>query len=170
MSQLKVDSIIPVGGVATGQGGGIIQTIQESTTTLVSTTSTSAVDSTLSATITPTSTSSKILVFVSQQFRLRRTSGDSSGGSFILLRGSTTIHTGPGRYGIWFQAGGSSAIDHYQRWNIQVFDSPNTTSATTYKTQLTVHNSSHNLRAQPVGISGSGIDGKSYITLMEVSG
>ena len=56
MSQIKVNSIIPVGGVATGQGGGIIQTIQESTTTLVSTTSTSAVDSTLSASITPTST------------------------------------------------------------------------------------------------------------------
>ena len=168
MSQLKVNSIIPVGGVATGQGGGIIQTIQESTTTLVSTTSTSAVDSTLTASITPTSTSSKILILVSQQFRLRYDSGAEAGGSFILLRDSTTIHTGPGRYGIWFQANGSSAVDHYQRWNIQVLDSPNTTSSTTYKTQLTVHNSNYNLKAQPVG-SGSGNDGKSYITLMEVS-
>ena len=66
MSQLKVNSIIPVSGVPTGGGGGIIQVKQVVKLDSFTTTSTSAVDVTgLSVNITPTSTSSKILVMVS---------------------------------------------------------------------------------------------------------
>ena len=62
MSQLKVNSIIPVGGVATGQGGGIIQVVQTvksdafSHTDLAKNTQTATV---LSRSITPSSNSNK---------------------------------------------------------------------------------------------------------------
>jgi len=62
MSQLKVNSIVPVGGLPSGANGGIIQVVQTYSTTLISTTSTSFVDSGISATITPSSASNKILI------------------------------------------------------------------------------------------------------------
>jgi hypothetical protein len=67
MSQLKVNSIVPVGGLASGFSGGIIQTVQ----TLKTDTSSFTIptqgfydDTSFSASITPTSTSSKILVSI----------------------------------------------------------------------------------------------------------
>ena len=67
MSQLKVNSIIPVSGVPTGGGGGIIQVKQTAKTDTFSNTNTSShVDVTgLSVTITPTSATSKILIELS---------------------------------------------------------------------------------------------------------
>tara|TARA_R100000329_G_C7511922_1_gene180292 strand:+ start:20 stop:586 length:567 start_codon:yes stop_codon:yes gene_type:complete len=69
MSTLKVNSIIPVAGVPTGGGGGIIQIVQKtktdtSTTSVTSNTTSTAFESVSSMThaITPISASSKILV------------------------------------------------------------------------------------------------------------
>ena len=66
MSQLKVNSIVPVAGAPTGGGGGIIQVKQTlKNDTASSSTTTSFTDiSGLSVSITPTSSSSKILLFV----------------------------------------------------------------------------------------------------------
>ena len=69
MSQLKVNSIVPVGGLPSGAtAGGVIQTVTASTTTQVSqsyssegTITTTITDTGLSASITPSSNSSKIL-------------------------------------------------------------------------------------------------------------
>ena len=62
MSQIKVNSIIPVSGVPTGGGGGIIQVKSVVKTDIFTSTSTSFVDITgMSVNITPTSSSSKIL-------------------------------------------------------------------------------------------------------------
>ena len=74
MSQLKVNSIIPVSGVPTGGGGGIIQTVTAVKTDTASTNSTSFVDTGLEATITPTSSTSKILIICCANF-----SGNDSG-------------------------------------------------------------------------------------------
>ena len=66
MSQLKVNSIVPVGGVASGAGGGIIQvksvtdTVRESTGSFSC--SQSYVDTPFAVTITPTSSSNKMLI------------------------------------------------------------------------------------------------------------
>ena len=68
-SELRVDKIVPVNGVPTGGGGGVIQTIMGSTTTQVETTSKTFSDSTLTATITPTRSDSKILITVAQLLR-----------------------------------------------------------------------------------------------------
>ena len=74
MSQLKVNSIIPVGGVASGGGGGVIQTIHKDYRTFFSTTALIPLDDTIpqntegaevfTQAITPTSTSNFIKITV----------------------------------------------------------------------------------------------------------
>ena len=59
MSQLKVDSIVPRGGLPSGANGGIIQTVAVHKSDSTSTTSTSFTDSGLEASITPQSSSIK---------------------------------------------------------------------------------------------------------------
>ena len=65
MSQIKVNSIIPVSGVPTGGGGGIIQ-IVEAVKTDTATTSTSIYGAIagLQPQITPTSNTSKIMMLI----------------------------------------------------------------------------------------------------------
>ena len=147
MSQLKVNSIVPVGGVASGQSGGIIQIVQNTTSTHASNTTTTFADTNLSATITPTSTSNKILIFISQTAR-------------VLMTGAV---------GGGFYANMASNVNVYFIHNTHMIDTPSTTSATTYKTQMKVvlAGSSREIEAQPEGGAGNGI---STITLMEVSG
>ena len=67
MSTLKVNSIIPVSGVPTGGGGGIVQTVKAVKTDTASQSSIGSpgswsLEGTFDASITPTSTSSKILI------------------------------------------------------------------------------------------------------------
>ena len=142
MSTLKVNSIIPVAGVPTGGGGGIVQMKQTVKTDTFSTTSTSAVDVTgMSVTITPTSSSSKILI----TYNLRA-SCENIQMSFFLKRGSTTIYVGNGD-GNRIQAssviGGivdPSSVNRTPQENVVFFiDSPATTSAVTYKIQTQVN-------------------------------
>ncbi len=88
MSQLKVNSIIPVAGVPTGGGGGIIQVVQAVKDDTATFTTTSFTDITgLSASITPTSSSSKILV---EAFVYVSNIGNTTG-MINIVRGSTNI-------------------------------------------------------------------------------
>ena len=94
MSTLKVNSIIPVAGVPTGGGGGIIQIKQAVKSNVQTTTASygSWVDiADLSVSITPTSSSSKILVNYSLMC-----SSDNTIIGIKLLRGSTAIGEGSG--------------------------------------------------------------------------
>tara|TARA_R100000278_G_scaffold74532_1_gene58275 strand:- start:57 stop:590 length:534 start_codon:yes stop_codon:yes gene_type:complete len=176
MSQIKVNSIVPAGGLPAGANGGIIQVVQATQTSEVSTTGTSFVDTGLSGTITPSSNSSKILVMVTQRFFISR-STDQARAGFQLLRGSTVILTGPNTAsgsepgGEGFSSGnGPSAIQVAGAYSCSFLDSPSTTSATTYKTQFANNQSS----ASPTIFinslnNNSGEDGVSTITLFEVS-
>jgi len=171
MSQLKVNSIIPVAGVPTGGGGGIIQVVEDSTTTSVTNTTTTMVDTNLSGTITPTSSSSKVLVIVQQQmFFANNASGTGAG--LNLLRGSTTIHHGArnssGSYDQFISGGGLSSINHHYTKVIHFLDSPNTTSATTYKTQFSLY-ATGNSDSTNCQNNSTPYNGKSFIYLMEVS-
>jgi len=138
MSQIKVNSIVPVGGLPGGAtGGGIIQMVQAVKTDTASTNSpaeTAFVDTGLSVSITPQSTSSKILVlwniFIGS-------SGDNVTG-LKLQRGTTDILLGDAsstRVRVT-QAQGSKYDNDLWQSDIQsgqYIDSPSTTSATTYK-------------------------------------
>ena len=130
MSILKVDSISEK---TTGNGvqiaGHVIQTIFVNDTNEFSSTSTSYVDTNLTATITPKSASSKILVTSNLTL-------DVACGSVIgarLLRGSTVLKT----EGYWSFISTQGTSDYIlMRQSHHYLDSPSTTSAITYKWQL----------------------------------
>jgi hypothetical protein len=121
---------------ATPAGGGkVLQVVMATTSTLVTSTSTSHTDSTLTGTITPSSATSKILVLVSQNFGARR-SQEENGVDVRLVRGATTIMSNP--QWLEYKTGlGSASISEFNHTGcLNYLDSPATTSATTYKTQF----------------------------------
>jgi hypothetical protein len=173
-SELRVDRIIPVNGVPTGGGGGIVQVVQASTNTQVNINTQTYTDTGLSATITPRFASSKILVITNHQIYAASTGDNDFYFGIRYLRDSTTIFTpttdsnGPFDYGV-AAYGASATRVWYSRCSPPEFlDSPNTTSAVTYKTQARTYSASNN--ANVYFQYDTTTDGTSYITLMEVSG
>jgi hypothetical protein len=118
--------------------GGLIQVVYSSTDVNASTTSTNFVDTGLQGIITPSSTSSKILVQVNFTVYALSSSGSSYSVGASLERNGTTIGGGSdsGRYAnggfidFW-----SSPTSPYttEKIGYQFLDSPNSTSALTYK-------------------------------------
>ena len=102
-----------------------LQIIQGTSTTPKSTTSTSFVDTNLTASITPQSASSKILIMAMGEMRTDTTGGASFA---VLARGGTPITNGMARNSVT-GAGLSHATLIY-------VDSPASTSALTYSVQL----------------------------------
>ena len=109
----------------------VLQVVQGITSTEVSTSGTTNIDTGLSATITPQSTSSKILVFVSQN-NCAKSSGNSQNSIFVrLLRGATAIHD-VCIFGLYTD----TALQNRGSFSSVYLDSPNTTSPVIYKTQF----------------------------------
>lgn len=146
--------------------GSIIQVVQFTTQTEVSNNGTTYQDTGLSQAITPTNANNKILVFVSQAYRLRNTTANTVGCDIRLIRGGTTLVQGPGNYGVWHQ-NGSGTVDIFNRMNYHYLDSPNTTDSTTYKTMHATYHSDHYIYSQPYASATA--SGTSYLTLMEVA-
>ena len=144
---------------AAAAGGKVLQVITATTTTQVSTTSASYVDSGLSAAITPSATSSKILVLVSMDIICSRGSAGYFRAQIQLLRGSTQLLYN--HFGGYSNVGTDNA--EYGTNNRTYLDSPSSTSAVTYKTQVQV-NSGATLKLQEGGASSR----PSTITLMEI--
>ncbi len=134
----------------------VLQIVNATYSTQTSTTSTTFADTGLTATITPTSATSQILVFVNQ-VGCHRNSGTNGALQLRLLRGATSIVTFEkylGYNGGTVEINAGSASTTY-------LDSPATTSATTYKTQLATDLGGYTLAVQANG-------GTSTITLMEI--
>jgi len=148
-------------GVVAAGSGTVIQVVQASTTTTVTNNTTTYTDSGISASITPTSSSNKILVITNQQYQWLRDVVDNGIG-IRLLRDSTTI---------WEPAPGAGPYlnftDNVQEYNnyvnIVYLDSPATTSSVTYKTQGRPYSTANNGRIS-FQVSGA----ESTILLMEV--
>jgi hypothetical protein len=152
------------GGVpawTTPSSGKVVQIVEASTTSSLSTTSGTYADITgVTATITPTSASNKILVMVN--FGAIYPTTSSSGttyGAIKLLRDSTAINeTSLG----WYLAAGTTGVgDFYFSHTLNQIDSPATTSATTYKCQ----------HKRPAGTAfySNATGGRVSIILMEVT-
>lgn len=107
----------------------IFQVVTGSTTTSTASTSTTWADTTLSATITPQATSSKILVFYSQAVY---TTAQGTGAGIRLARNLPSANTVL-RTEADISYGALSGLLVQQCWIY--LDSPSTTSAITYKTQ-----------------------------------
>lgn len=121
---------------ATG-GGKVLQVVSATYATQTSSTSTTPADTGLSASITPSATSSKVLVLVYQPMAVTRTA-TTLGGGMRLLRGSTALTEDKG-YNFFNINGLTSQYNEmYGFFSLSWLDSPSTTSSTTYKTQQRV--------------------------------
>jgi len=163
MSQIKVNSIVPVGGLPSGANGGIIQSIFTSTTSETSTTGTSYVDTGITATITPQSNSSKILVLASFQVQLFR-SASETGAAIQLMRGSTVISKRDQELHAEADTTSQSRIIFRYIHSLNFLDSPATTSATTYKIQMA---NTHSGNSPSVTVNRQTSPG--CLTLLEIS-
>jgi len=116
--------------------GKVLQVVYASYSTSTATTSTTYGDTGLSATITPSAATSKVMVLTGQTLSMSR----SDGGLYSklkLLRGATDILTiGNTAFGMEVYATGVTVLDTRSIVPVNYLDSPNTTSATTYKTQF----------------------------------
>ena len=144
--------------------GSVLQVVQSVVSTLQSTTSQTYVDVTgLTATITPTSASSKILVFVTPNIYL---STDGNGYPIYylqLLRTSTTIFRKKSY--LYADRAANSYFELAAEGNMIYLDSPNTTSAITYKVQTKVTYGSGTATI----IYQMSSEANSSITLMEIA-
>jgi hypothetical protein len=143
----------------TGQGtipsakmptGSVLQVVEGGRTTRVTHNSTTYTDVGVSATITPSSSSSKILV------QLTGTLGNANASNVVLLRlfrGSTEIGSGTGGstsdYNSFVSILQDTTTYSYGGISGSFLDSPSTTSATTYKIQMAAFNGTGVLGGRP---------------------
>lgn len=161
-SKLRVNQIEPVNGIPTGGGGGIIQVKMTQTINSGSQYSTGSgtyVDVTgYNCSITPTSTTSKILVTLNPIFLLNNGSGTSQKVALKLLRDSTSLLDQNDF--CTHQVGNAEADYLGVAGYFQYLDSPSTTSSITYKVQIKQH----------AGGGTTYVQTTSSIMLQEVSG
>jgi len=146
---------------SSGGGGKILQIVTATTTTDTGALSvTSYNDSGLSASITPSSTSSKIMVIISQTLNAERSSGEMNG--FVnIMRDSTQL-------GQWFYKAGTANYMPAIKSIIYV-DSPSSTSSVTYKTQIKGSTTADSGRVR-ANQQVSGSTSPSSIHLIEIAG
>ena len=132
---LTADSTISPTGLkwaAPAGGGKVLQVVYAETSTFTNSSSSTFADTALTATITPASASNTILVIVTQNGSGKDAVNAGTGLNLRLMRGATAIQTFGGAVGYTGQA-----MANYIGSVATTFkDSPNTTSATTYKTQI----------------------------------
>ena len=166
----SIPSGVTIANSGTASGfGKVLQVVQTAKTDIFSSTSTSYVDITgFSASITPTSSTNKILV------RFDITGGASSLAVYKLVRGSTDIAIGDlitshgqstTQAAQW--AGINGDRGYYVGMNF--LDSPSTTSLTTYKIQgFTDSGTFYINRSSSYSTTSVGSGSVSTITLMEI--
>ena len=146
---------------AAGSTGKLIQVVAGTTTTVVSSATNTYVDTTLTATITPTLSTSTILVIVQQNGAYKNSANAANAIGIRLLRGATEIAS----MGTNIGYSNSATIWEGPAGGLCYLDSPATTSATTYKTQVKSQNNTATVYVQD---SAAGTTAMSTITLMEI--
>tara|TARA_B100001094_G_scaffold108298_1_gene104249 strand:- start:2179 stop:2643 length:465 start_codon:yes stop_codon:yes gene_type:complete len=153
MSTLKVNALQNTSGNTLNF---IKQVVYAETNTETTVTSNVLIDTTLQATITPTSSSSKILVIIDHP-NCAKSTNTASGIRLYLYRGSTEIRQ------ITNGAGKNNQTDTFIFGiSSHYYDSPATTSSITYKTKFNNFVSGSSVTVQDNNIH-------SYMTLVEVA-
>jgi hypothetical protein len=116
---------------AAGGGGKVLQVIQATNATAVNTSATSYSSTGLSASITPSATSSKVLVFVHTAAAIQAA---DRRGIFTIFRGTTggTDLSSNTNYGLNNASTGSGDSSSIYPLSMNYLDSPSTTSSQTY--------------------------------------
>ena len=147
---------------ATAAGGGkVLQVVFASYNVQASSTSATFADTGLTASITPSATTSKVLVIVSQNGTYKLSGADTSIG-VKLLRGATDLLR---IEDIALYVGGTG-VSSVGSISATYLDSPASTSALTYKTQFNNTQATGTVRVQ--ASIGGGNNPYSTITLMEI--
>ena len=151
------------------RAGNVLQVVSATYSTYTAIVSTSYTDTGLSASITPSSASSKVLVFVSHQLSVYRSTNDIVSGSIRLVRGSTSILVMERSVALKAGTASDGSVVTGGRQGIVYLDSPATTSSVTYKTQGLVNTTSNSgeLRINDYEVSAG--NSASTITLVEVA-
>jgi len=154
---------LPALGSAQMPTGSVLQVVYGYTNSATAVATTSYTDIGLSANITPSSTSSKILVTYQIQCLLTDSTADR-GYAIKTLRDSTNIYEPSTQYanGYIYNPSTSSAVQNTAFSSGTFLDSPSSTSSITYKCQA------KSLDGKNVDINGTG--GRAMITLMEIAG
>ena len=138
--------------------GSVVQVIYGSTNTYVNSSITTFADTGLTASITPSSTSSKVLVIIHQN-GMRKAVGNAGNRIMLSLFKGSSEHTMIGA-GIAY----NNANDYNgDNTSITVLDSPSSTSAITYKTMFKNETAASNVQVQHSSAT-------STITLIEIKG
>lgn len=140
--------------VAAAGGGKVLQVVQGEYATETSSSSSTYADTGLTASITPSSASSKILIIVNQN---GCTKVNDTRLNLRLLRGATELKV----FGKNSMATATSLTIQGLAFGIAYLDSPSTTSSTTYKTQFASDGNAATVRVQQDSIV-------STITLLEI--
>tara|TARA_R100001480_G_scaffold2077_3_gene6323 strand:+ start:949 stop:1482 length:534 start_codon:yes stop_codon:yes gene_type:complete len=177
MSQLKVNSIVPVGGLPSGAKGGIIQVKQNIKTNVSSFNGSngnfSGNISGLTETIVTHSSSSKVLIILHTNY------STSSGqrGTFRILRGSTVLSVGDSNGSVTRGIVPSIApADNDSRCvpvSMMIIDSPGSAATHTYNVQGNAESAAGTVFINRTKGNNDAITyhaGISSITLMELGG
>ena len=153
--------VIPKAALPTGS---VLQVVNATYATEVSTSSNTLSDTGLTASITPTSSTSKILVLVDMSGVSKSTGNTQTNLGFYLLRASTQII----QFEYTATYTGTDIQNRVGSVSCNYLDSPATTSSTTYKVQFNSNGSSGTGYVQR-GSGGGGTSATSTITLMEIA-
>jgi len=147
--------------LSTKSAGTVLQVVQATFSTATSTTSTSLVTTGLSASITPSSSSSKILIFISMGDVGAQNSGSGvNGAGFGIYKGASSLVTNLSAQ-ISYNSINTSGLT-IGGFSSTYLDSPATTSSTTYTVYFKVAGSGTTVIAFRDGTLG-------VITLMEIA-
>ena len=148
-------------GATSFTSGKVGQVIQATTSSAVNVASTSVADTGLTVNITPTATTSKVLVQVNQNI-VTDIDTNLANSKIKLLRDSTTAIDFTANIAR-IEAGSVSAVKFGNLTTFSYLDSPSTTSQITYKTQGAISSTSNNGTAR---FQNSSVP--SIITVMEI--
>lgn len=142
---------------AAASSGKVVQIVSATTATNTGNSTNTFADTGLTASITPTSASNKVLVLVSQNGCSKSNGNANNACTVQLLRGATQI-------ALTQNMGQQAAIGRFDGMSVSfsVVDSPATTSSTTYKTQFKNDNNGASVNVQQFSDT-------SCIVLMEVT-
>jgi hypothetical protein len=143
----------------TPTNGTVLQVVTGSTSTQAFNMTSTDMDSGLTATITPKSTSSKVLIYAHMADCKITSATAGCGLRLRLYRGTTNIQQFATELGNF-----SSATQNFFDSSTMFLDSPATTSATTYKVMIASSNNSNGAATNAAN------SGQSVITLMEIAG
>ena len=145
VSPYKVKWATPAGG------GKVLQVVSATSTTDTSITSTTFTDANLTATITPTLATSKILVLITATVFAGRNSTSNTNDAQIMRNATVATNFGNQSYFHAIGAAGATIVEKHDTKAFHFLDSPASTSALVYKLQGRVSTTanSNTLRFQP---------------------